>query len=161
MSSFKRRGCDDGNDIKTLGGQQMYYKGFSCMKVRGQIRWEAATTPSGTRKCHRTCIPVLQMMLKNASLNHSKLSPGLLQHICISDLTQSLPPKNKINRNFGWSHFGTCQNEVNILSLLLLAGVKKKEEKVNCASRKGESVCGYEGPAANPLRPDLCSQPGH
>lgn len=29
MSSFKRRGLDDGDDIKTFGGQQMYYKGFS------------------------------------------------------------------------------------------------------------------------------------
>lgn len=32
---------------------------------------------------------------------------------------------------------------------------------MNCASGEEETVCGYEGPAANPVRSDLLGQPGH
>lgn len=51
-------------------------------------------------------------------------------------------------------------NSSNIASLLSFVAVKKKTPKVNAASREG-SLCVDIRPPANPVRSELCSQPGH
>lgn len=42
----------------------------------------------------------------------------------------------------------------------MFVAAKKKEKKVNCSAGEEEFVCGCEGPSANPVRSDWCSQPG-